>query len=235
MTFAEARVADMRPIRWLGPLAEGIARALGSAQDTETDLLKAGVSMSDPDFCPDDALGRLAAIFRLPTFVGELAEQLRGRCKEAFPTWEEAGLPQAIIRSLTGYGVPEIEVINWSEWRTPDDWFSKFWVRLRGFFAPLNWGEFNWGDPQVTWGSTATPAQKKAVFGQILYWKSPQSLPVAVLVDFGDGMLWGVHEWGAKPWGGTGVQWPMTNLWGDEHVSWGGFRWGNGRWITGEL
>jgi hypothetical protein len=233
MTFAEARLADIRPIRWLGDLAKGIARALGNAQDDEVALLKAGVSMRVPDYCPDDAVGKLAYTFRLPTFAGELAEQLRERCKEAFPTWEEAGLPAAIIRSLTGYGIPEVQVINWSEWPTPDDWFSKFWVRLFGFFGPLNWGEFNWGD--ATWGSTATIAQRRAVMGQIVFWKSPQSLPVSVLIDFDDGMIWGVHEWGAEPWGGTGVQWPMTNLWGDEHVVWGGFKWGTGRWITGEI
>jgi len=224
----------MRPIRWLGDLAEGIARTLGQTQDDEMALLKAGVSMRVPDYCPDDALGKLAVTFHLPTFIGELADQLRGRCKEAFPTWEEAGLPQAIIRSLKGYGIPEIQVINWSEWQTPDDWFSKFWVRIKGFFGPLNWGEFNWGD-EYTWGTTATSAQKHAIFGQILYWKSPQSLPVSVLVDLDDGMLWGVHEWGAEPWGGTGAQWPMANLWGEEWVSWGSFSWGNGRWITGEL
>ncbi|MBK9263063.1 MAG: hypothetical protein IPM54_25075 [Polyangiaceae bacterium] len=234
MSFLEARVADMRPIRWLGELAEGIARALGTVQDREIDLLKAGVKMRVPDHCPDDALGKLAPTFRLPIFAGELAERLRGRMQEAFPTWEDAGLPEAIERSLGGYGVPTVEVFHWQQWHEPDDdWYSKFWVFISGLFGSLNWGEFNWGD--ATWGSTATLAEKRAVLGQVVFWKSPQSLPVSVIVGLGGGMIWGVHNWGDEVWGGETIQWPLSNLWGADWCAWGAFKWGNGRWITGEI
>jgi hypothetical protein len=234
MTFAKARVADMRPIRWLGDLAETMARAIGEAQDDEVDKLKAAASFGSPEHCPDDAIARLAEIFRMPTFAGFTDEQLRALCTEAFSTWEEIGLPQAIVRALTLYGIPEIEVFNYADWPTPDQWFSKFWVRIAGMFLPLLWGSFSWGGSS-TWGSTATATEIRITSKLIVFCKSPQSLPVSVVVDFGDGFLWGVHPWGSSAWGGTSIQWPLANLWGAEWAKWGAFKWGTGRWITGEL
>jgi hypothetical protein len=233
MTFEAARVADMRPIRWMGELAQGIARAVGKAQDAEVTLLKAGASFGAPEHCPDDAITRLAAVFRMPTFAGFSAAQLRAICAEAFPIWEEIGLPQAIVRSLQAYGVPEVEVYNYADWPTADEWFSKFYVRIKGLFAPLNWGEFNWND--ASWGSTATVTERRIIQRLILFCKSPQSLPVFVLVDFDDGMLWGVHEWGQQVWGGSAIVWPLANLWGADWCVWGSNAWGTGRWINGEL
>jgi hypothetical protein len=234
VTFAKARVADMRPIRWLGKLAETMARVIGDEQDAEVGRLKEAASFGSPAHCPDDAIPRLAEIFRMPTFAGFTAEQLRALCSEAFPTWEEIGLPDAIIRALTLYGIPDVEVINYAQWPSPDQWFSKFWVRIAGKFSPLLWGSFSWGDSS-TWGSNATKKEIRVISKLIVFCKSPQSLPVSVIVDFGDGFLWGVHAWGEHVWGGSAIQWPLANLWGADWARWGAFRWGNGRWITGEL
>lgn len=233
MTFLAARLADMRPIRWLGELAESLARAIGELQDEEVDKLKAGASFASPKYCPDDAITLLANIFQMPTFAGFTAEQLRALCSEAFPIWEEIGLPQAIIRALTLYGIPEVEVFNYADWPTPDQWFSKFYVRIAGQFTPLLWGDWSWGE--ATWGSNATGAEIRIISKLIVFCKSPQSLPVSIVVDFGDGFIWGVQQWGDANWGGSSIQWPLANLWGADWCKWGAFKWGTGRWITGEL
>lgn len=233
VNFAETRVDDMRPIRWLGTLAESFARAIGTAQDEEVERLKQAASFGAPNHCPDDAIGRLAQLFQMPTFAGFTTQQLHDLCSEAFDVWSEIGLPQAIERALGLIGIPEVEVFNYAQWPTDDEWFSKFWTRIKGPFGPLKWGAFNWRD--ASWGSTATPAQIHAVGRLIVFCKSPQSLPVSVIVDFGTGMLWGVHAWGNSEWGGSAVEWPLANLWGAVWCKWGAFKWGTGRWITGEL
>jgi len=233
MTFAASRVEDMQPIRWLGALAEAIAQTIGTAQDEEVDTLKASASFGAPAYCPDDAIPRLADIFRMPTFAGYTPAKLRELCRQAFPIWEEIGLPQAIVRALQTFGIPTVQVFNYSDWPTADEWFSKFYVAIGGLFGPLNWGAFNWGD--ASWGSTATVVERRIVQRLIVFCKSPQSLPVGVIVDLGGGMIWGLHEWNSEVWGGEAIFWPLANLWGADWVHWGGVLWGTGRWITGEL
>lgn len=233
--FVAARLADLRPIRWLRGLWDGVAQVMGDAQTAEVQVLKDGVSMRAAAFCPDDAVHLAAQTRGLPLFAFEDPGSLRNRVGAAFATWEEAGLPQAIIRSLQAWGVTEVVVYNYSDWPDGSDWFSKFWVKIKGGLTPgpLFWGSFNWG--QYSWGSTATTAQIKAVLGQVVFWKSPQSLPVEVIVDFDQGFIWGSHVWGEEPWGGETIVWPLANLWGEPWVSWGAFKWGTGRWITGEV
>jgi hypothetical protein len=234
VTFADTRVDDLRPIRWLGELAESMARVVGSFQDEEVETLKQAASFGSPKHCPDDAIGRLAEIFQMPTFAGFSAEQLRALCGSAFDIWEEIGLPQAIIRMLNLYGIPDVKVFNYAEWPTADQWFSKFWVVIAGAFSPLEWGAFSWGDSK-TWGSNATEKEIKIISKLVVFAKSPQSLPVSIIVDFGTGFVWGVQSWGSSTWGGAAIQWPLANLWGAEWANWGAFRWGTGRWITGEI
>jgi hypothetical protein len=230
--FVEARLADLRPIRWLSGLWEGVAKTLGAAQDEESATLKAAVSMRVGPHAPDDILHLLAVNFGLPLFYSEEFASLRARISEAFPTWEEAGLPDAIIRSLNAFGVTDVTVKNWADWPTPDNWYSKFWVVLGPGMPWITqrWGFFNWGDSE-TWGTSATAAEINAVLGQVVFWKSPQSLPVAVINTFGDGLVWGVDAWGSTTWGGQSVVWPLANMWGEEWVKWGSFNWGNGKWI----
>lgn len=238
-TFRRARLEDIEPIAWLRGLGDTIAAVLGEAQDTELERLKDSASFRSAEFCPDDALHLLAPIFGLPVWYGDWLEGLRSRIAEAWETWEEAGIPQGIIRSLNAHGVLDVRIFNWSDWRTADQWFSKFWtvVGPQLPWGPQTWGSFNWGDQ--TWGSTASSDQVRSVLGQTLFWKSPQALPVAVISDFGEGLMWGVHAWGQAGygglWGSSPIAWPMANLWGEGWVFWGGFNWGNGRWITGEM
>ncbi len=233
MTFEAARLADLRPIRWLGELAESMARVIGNAQDEEAELLKAAASFGAPKFCPDDAIGHLAKIFRMPTFAGFSAAQLRAICGEAFLIAEEIGLPQATIRLLNLFGIPDVKVFHYADWPTADQWFSKFYVVIAGYFSPLAWGSFSWGGG-TTWGSTAKTNELNIISRLIVFSKSPQSLPVGLVIDLGDGFIWGVHPWGAEPWGGSSICWPLANLWGADWCRWGQSRWGTGRWVTGE-
>jgi hypothetical protein len=229
--FVAARLADLRPIRWLSGLWEGVAKTLGAAQDEESATLKATVSMRVGPHAPDDILHLLAVNFGLPLFYNETFESLRGRIVEAFPTWEEAGLPEAIVRSLRAYGIDGVDVKHFADWPTPDNWFSKFYVVLSVTpWITQRWGFFEWADSE-TWGTSATAAEKNAVLGQVVFWKSPQSLPVSIINTFGDGLVWGVDVWGSTTWGGQSVIWPLANLWGADWVKWGAFNWGNGKWI----
>ncbi len=233
--FVEARLADLAPIRFLRGLWDGVAQVMGAAQDEETATLKAAASMRSPSHAPDDILPLLAFNFKIPLWGVEDPSRLRARIAAAFPTWEEAGLPQAIIRSLTAYGLELVQVFNYADWPTPDEWFSKFYVVGSGTmpWGEQTWGEWNWGEQ--TWGTTAEPDDIRQTLGQIVFWKSPQSLPVAFINNFGTGMVWGLHVWGEQTWGGATVLWPLANLWGANWVKWGAFKWGNGRWITGEV
>lgn len=239
MSFRGARLEDLAPLAWLRGIGDTIAATFGEEQDAAVQALKDAVSMRVVDFCPDDALHFLAQNFALPLFFGETLESLRGRIASAFDTWADAGIPQGIIRSLNAFGVFGVRVFNWSDWQTPDNWFSKFWVVVGPglSWGQQTWGNWDWGDQ--TWGTTAPPAVVKSVLGQVRWWKSPQSLPVGVISDFGEGLIWGVHAWGEAGygglWGSSPIIWPMANLWGEAWVSWGAFRWGNGRWITGEM
>lgn len=219
-SFVSTRLEDLAPLRWMGDLAERFTAAFGADQDAAVAELKEAVSMRIAEFCPDDALGRFAVNVQLPTFEGEPPAALRAREVQAFPTWEEAGLPQAIIRSLDAWGNPGVTVTNYADAPDGSDWFSKFWVTMPGYAVnPQVWGVFEWGDPSL-WGG-ATAQQLAQIYGQILYWKSPQSIPVSVTIDFQ----------GAAP----NVELGMSNLWGEPWVVWGGFLWGNGRWVTGEI
>lgn len=233
--FAEARLADLRPIRWLRGVWDGVAQVMGEAQDDEVATLKDAVSIRAAQHCPEDAAHLLAQTRKIPLFAFEPAAAILARAGAAFSTWEAAGLPQAIIQSLELYGIGQVDVYNYDDFADGSDWYSKFWVKIKDGITPgpLTWGGFNWGD--YTWGSTTTLAQVRAILGQVVYWKSPQSLPVAVIVDFGSGFVWGVDEWGASTWGGDTLLWPLANMWGEAWVLWGAFKWGNGRWHTGEV
>lgn len=229
-SFRDTRLEDLAPVRWLGALAEAVAEVLGNRQDAELAKLKAAASFRVAEFCPDDAIAQLALTLRIPLFPQESAVSIRARAAEAFPTWEEAGLPQAVERSLRAFGILEVLVINYSDMPDGTDWFSKFWVKggpTMPWTAQL-WGAWTWGSG--TWGTTAEPWQIDAVLGQIVYWKSPQSLPVSFINTFDDGLVWGLGEWGNSIWGGTSVEWPLSNLWGAGWCTWGNFNWGTGRW-----
>lgn len=230
-SFRETRLEEPAPLRWLGPLAEALAEAMGARQDDELEKLKAAASFRVAEFCPDDAIAQLAVTLAIPLFPFEDPASIRARAAEAFPTWEEAGLPEGVERSLRAFGIAEAKVYNYADWPDGTDWYSKFWV-TGGPTLPWTqqiWGVFIWGD-SGTWGTTAEPWQINATLGQIVYWKSPQSLPVAYINNFGEGMVWGVDTWGSTTWGGSTVVWPLSNLWGADWCTWGNFTWGTGRW-----
>jgi len=234
-TFADTRVEDMAPIRWLGALAETMARVLGERQDAELAILKEAVSMRVPAFCPDDALGLLAQNLKIPTFFGELPERLRARLSIAFTTWEGAGLPRAIAGSLGAWGLANAQITNWSDVMTPDEWFSKFCVTIgppMPWSEPV-WGNFNWGEEQ--WGLNITESEKRQIIGQVLFWKSPQSLPEAIIIDPSGAFDYTIHPGGELTWDGSVTILPLANLWGSQWVKWGEFNWGNGKWINGEI
>lgn len=235
--FSTAMGADRENIPWQGiDLAARVGRAQGKCLDREHLLHAEAITVNLAVYCPDDALDDVGRMLKIERYFGEPDATYRERLKAGWDTWELAGLPEAIVRSLNAYGIIDVTIYRWDEWPTPDDWFSKFYVVL-GPSMPYEaqiWGTFSWGDPS-TWGSTATVNDVRAIWKQIIKWKAPHGVPVAIILNFGDGFVWGVDVWGNNVWGGTAVVWPLFNGWGESWVFWGGFNWGNGKWNNGEL
>lgn len=246
------RLAELAPAL-NGIEGQAFARALGGAQDGELVLLRVAALCRLAAFCPDDALDAVGAWLNIERFPGEAdgtalpPSGYRGRLLAAWDTWSQAGSAQAIIDSLNAWGIPDVAVFGTPEWPyiNPLDgatWikgsYSNIWIVLGPNFGttgigPQLWGQFNWGDPGMTWGSTATPSQIAQVEGQILKWKFASALPVMVILNFGGGIVWGISQWGGSDtWGdGTGpspCQWVMSNVWGSDMI-WGEFNWGNAR------
>jgi hypothetical protein len=251
-SYALNRLAELAP-SLNDDEGQAFARALGGAQDDELLLLRVAALCRLVAFCPDDALDGVGAWLNIERFPGEVdgtalpPTGYRGRLLAAWETWAKAGSAQAIIDSLNGWGLPDVAVFGTPEWPYIDPLDPATWIKgsYSNIFpvigpdfgstgiGPQLWGSFNWGDPDMTWGSSATPAQIAQIEGQILKWKFASSLPVKVVLTFGGQFVWGVSEFGGPDtWGDVGgespCQWLMSNVWGADML-WGEFNWGNAR------
>lgn len=250
--FERCRLGEL-PTFLDGPNGRGSARALGAQQDVEQAVLTDAVLMRYPPRCPPDALDILGASSDLQRFPGEPDGAVippsgyHGRLLARWETWKKAGSYAAIPASLNAYGLPDVLALGNPEWPAYDPADPSTWkngsysnthtVLGPGFgttgIGPQLWGQFNWGDPDMTWGSTATPAQIAQIERQILKWKCATALPVSVILYFGGSFVWGLSEWGdGDTWGDVDgespCQWLMSNVWGPD-MMWGEFNWGNAR------
>ncbi len=183
-TYVSNRLAEL-PAEMNGPQGQAWATGMGTVQDQQTPLLRFAALSRLPMFCPDDALDAVGQWFVLPRFPGEAngtatpPTGYRGRLINAWITWYYAGSKQAIITSLTGWGVPDVEVDNDYEVSPPWDgeWYTRFRVRLGPNFGAYGWGVGN--DPTVE--------QQAQIQRQALFWKWAYSYPVDVVLDYGGG------------------------------------------------
>jgi hypothetical protein len=193
--FARARLAELPPCLD-GPNGQGTARALGSCQDDEQELLTHSILLRYPPRTPPDALGHLGASSVIERYSGEVdgiplpPSGYHGRLLARWDTWKKAGSEQAIVDSLTGYGIVDVIVSQDFEgvfW--PGQWYSRFRVKIGPDF-----GTYAWTGPTIDGtliidetviGTTATLAEISAIRRQILKWKSAHSYPVDLVFDFG--------------------------------------------------
>lgn len=65
--------------------------------------------------------------------------------------------------------------------------WSRFWVVIypNGLWTPTTWGSGNtWGQPGLTWGTTATPDQVSSIRGIVSDWKAAGTTCVNIIIAF---------------------------------------------------
>jgi hypothetical protein len=187
VSFIEARVEEL-PVWLRGTNGIGVATAQGAQQDLELRLEIAGTKQRWPTTCDDEALDDVGVRVQIERYPGESNDVYRARLLEAFPTWNEAGTPQAIIDQLHACGIEDVTVVrDYDGVFAPGRWFSRFWVILgpKMPWSPLRCGAFTCGDGS-TCGSTATLDQIRLVKRVILKWKGDRGYPVKVILWFPD-------------------------------------------------
>lgn len=206
--FSTARLAELAP-ELDGPEGQALARALGSAQDDETALLRVAVLSRLATLCPDDALDGVGQWLQIERFDDEPDDIYRARLTVAWDTWAKAATAQAIIDSLVSYGFEDVVVKQDFEGHfASGDWYSSFWVFLLPaplvfpFFLGATLGEsVRDVAPLIapfttpcTGGSTASISHIRAVKKQVLKWKAAQSYPVKITVVFSGAIVGGVNS-----------------------------------------
>lgn len=189
-TFVRSRLDELPPYL-AGPEGEGLATALGSAQDDELPLLRAAAVSDLPDLCPDDALEGSHTVgdwFALERYAGDDTVTYRERVKAAFSTWRKAGGAVAIEDQINAAFGCDCRV--WPVWEAkfcgPADgsWYSMFAVII--------------GPELGTF--VGTSEQFVAAKRIVLKWKATHGYPVVIYMLTGAGPVlgWGVVG-GAQP------------------------------------
>lgn len=242
MGFKEARQETIAAIPWLGN-ARGLAfeGTLGAEQDAELVRLKDAAKMAaSPFLCPDDALDAMGVGFGIERYRGEpngtITSGWRGRLCSRWTTAKLASTPISIESSIIGYGIPDVHAYGYDEYPTDEQWVTKCYLLLGPNYGTTGiaeqlWGSFNWGAPQTTWGSTATPGQMATIKAQFLALKWAYSMPVEVVLCFADTVISALSPVGRPTFTGSPpCVWTMVNLWGAPWLSWGAANWQNGTW-----
>ena len=211
-TFARARLDEL-PVELNGIEGQGLAAAVGQAQDDEVALLRIAALSDTPNACPDDALDGLGGWYSIGRFAGESDAVYRARVTGAWPTWKEAAAPQAILDSLAAFGIPNVVILNdcdrsfWS-----GAWYSRFEVFLMPTGLPYGPLVAPFTAP-VSFGTTATPDQVRAIKRQILKWKSATAYPVKIGVLLSTTtIVLGVNAVAPFTAGGPFVEWNLGRI-----------------------
>lgn len=128
-TFVTWRTSKLLP-PLNGPMDELFAGVFGAEQDTELALLRVAALSRFPATCPDDGLDLLGQAYTLPRMPSESHDSYRARLVAAWDTWEVAGSPDAIVKSLHAYGITDVEVFREEDTDYTYPWYSRFDVSL---------------------------------------------------------------------------------------------------------
>jgi hypothetical protein len=241
MGFKQAQQETIAAIPWLGNArGQAFEGALGAERDAELERLKDAAKMAaGPFLCPDDALDAMGVGFGIERYPGEpsgtVTSGWRGRLCSRWATAKLASTPISVESSIIGYGIPDVHAYSFESWPTPEDWVTKCYLFLGPNYgatgiAPQRWGQFTWGDPLMTWGSTATPVQIDQIIAQFLKLKWAYSLPVEVVLLFNTTVITGMVGNLPTFTGEPPCVWWMAQLWGAPEFVWGQFTWQNGTW-----
>ena len=210
---------------------------MGNAMDTALDRISQARRARWPRNCPVDGLFYIGRERNLEwvTIVGtagatkEPEGDYRYDLVNAWQIWVAAGSRPAVEDALRKVGLVNISVYRRAEWTNPGHCYDHFvdsfqrnvWSQFDTLvetphpWKAVKWGDFNWGDAGVTWGSNATKADVEQVKRQIVRFKSAHETATWVYVNTTGGSLWGSFKWGDGTWGGTGQ--PLRWLVGEPH------------------
>lgn len=180
--------------RWIRGVVDGWgdrwARAWGAFADALTEGARSAAKVRFPSTTPVDGVPHVAAERHLEQYPSESLDAWRERIGRAWSQWHQGGRNDAIVYQLERWGIGHVEVREHHDFgHVPGDGNARFVVILGDGadagslpFSPLTM-PFVLG-PEVTLGSTATPAEVRQIRGVIRKWKSSHSLLVAVILRF---------------------------------------------------
>ncbi len=191
-TFARWRASKLRPPT-AGPLDELFAEVLGAQQDDELALLRVALLSRFVARCPDDALDAVGQVYATERFAGEPNGALdppsgyRGRLSKAWPVAKIKGSPEALVVSLTAYGVTDVRVLREESgdyW--PGFWYSRFRVQLGPDLGVLTLTSFIIGEGIIgttpIGGPHVAAAQRRAMKRQALRLKAAHGYATDILI-----------------------------------------------------
>jgi hypothetical protein len=170
--------------------------------------LQANIAAADS---PDGEATRLRLIGETRSIERYPGETDAGYCERlaaAFPTWQSAGTPNAIIRQLNAFGLPDVLVFEEYEYyiTTADSYGWKFVVVIGPDYGALGWvplllGSWTLGEDSL--GITnLQPLQVDALKRIVLKWKQVFSYPLRIVFLFDDATPLGLAVLGQMVLGG---------------------------------
>lgn len=186
MGFAAHRKAIMDPVL-RDDAGEAWCEGLGAGEDTELERFRQAALCHAPARCPDDGLDVTAEGLDIQRYPGESHASLRGRAGASFPTHKLGGAPNAIVRSLQAYGIPDVRVLREESghyWN--GRWYSRFRVQLGPSLGILVFTYFIIGQGVIGTTPIGGPHldgdQRRAVKSQILRWKAAHGYAVDIMI-----------------------------------------------------
>jgi hypothetical protein len=135
-------------------------------------------------------LQRIGETRDIERYAGESDAGYCERLAAAFPTWTAAGTPDAIIRQLNAFGLPDVAIYEEYAYgiTSASEYGWRFVVLLGPSFGSLGWtapvlGTCTLGEDQL--GVTGiTSLQRDAIKRIVLKWKQVFSFPLRILFLF---------------------------------------------------
>lgn len=173
---------------------------LGVLFDALTEGANQGVKARFPtsDTFPPDALPYVGAGKALERYPIDTDATYKARVLDAWDAWAQAGTPTAIVRQLAALGltatIKENHTAGWNWDGSTANW-SRFWVVITGHpWVGWTWGDGSiWGQPDLTWGSTATVDDVRSVRALVRKWK-PAHVVCANIIVVLDAGTWAAEQ-----------------------------------------
>jgi hypothetical protein len=176
---------------------ELVGFSIATLLDAVSARVRLGTYAKFPTYAPPDALAHLGRDRRIVRGLSETDENYAARLLRYLDDWKLAGNPFALmtqLRAFLGADLKMRTVDNSGNWYSIDtdgtrtvnlaqgnwDWdgdadkWSRFWVIIypNGYWSTITWGSgLQWGQPGLTWGSTATSEEVAGVRSIVTEWK----------------------------------------------------------------